>query len=38
MNVLLPNSENEFVEYPLPEQFKTKLNNGKLATTPAESA
>lgn len=38
MNVLIPNAENEFVEHPIPEQFKTILNKGKLATTPTESA
>lgn len=36
MNVMIPNGE-EFVEQPLPEQFKTVISGGKLVTTATES-
>eukprot|EP00794_Sanderia_malayensis_P012013 gene12013-13253_t len=37
MNVLIPNAEGEFVEYPIPEQFKTKWTGSKLKTETLES-
>lgn len=40
MNILLPNETNDdYVEYPVPEQFKTVFNNEKtkLITSPTES-
>jgi len=36
MNVMIPNGD-EFVEQPLPEQFKTVISGGKLVTTATES-
>jgi adenylyl cyclase-associated protein len=41
MNVLIPNAnDDDFVEYPVPEQFKTVINpaNRKLLTAPTECA
>ena len=35
MNVMIPNGE-EFVEQPLPEQFRTTLNGLKLETFPTD--
>lgn len=35
MNLMVPNGE-EFVEHPVPEQFKTIISRGKLETLPAE--
>lgn len=32
MNVLIPGPEGDFVEFPVPEQFKTTFRNGKLVT------
>jgi len=36
MNVLIPEGE-DFVEQPIPEQFKTTISGGKLTTTATES-
>jgi len=36
MNVMIPTGD-EFVEQPVPEQFKTTINGVKLATTITES-
>ena len=39
MSVNLPIDDNEYKEYPIPEQFKTSLKNGnQLVTVPNESA
>ncbi|XP_028675843.1 adenylyl cyclase-associated protein 1-like [Erpetoichthys calabaricus] len=38
MNVLVPNNSGEFVELPVPEQFKTVWNGTKLVTTATEIA
>jgi len=37
MNVMIPTGE-EFMEQPIPEQFKTSIVGGKLKTTPNEAA
>ena len=36
MNVLIPKGE-DFVEMPIPEQFKTVVKGGKLVTSATES-
>ena len=33
MNILIPDASGEFIEYPVPEQFKTVFKDGKLQTT-----
>ncbi|KAF2360588.1 Adenylate cyclase-associated CAP C-terminal [Trinorchestia longiramus] len=38
MNILLPTESGEFSEHPVPEQFKTLIQNGKLVTTCTEKA
>ncbi|MBN3293775.1 CAP1 protein, partial [Polypterus senegalus] len=38
MNVLVPNNSGEFVELPVPEQFKTVWNGTKLVTSATEIA
>ncbi|XP_026739434.1 adenylyl cyclase-associated protein 1 isoform X1 [Trichoplusia ni] len=39
MNVLVPKSNGDYAEYPVPEQFKTLLNKARsgITTTPVES-
>lgn len=36
MNVLIPNTSNDYVEYPIPEQYKTKWNGKALTTVVVE--
>ena len=36
MNIMIPSGD-EFVEQPVPEQFKTVISDGKLVTTATES-
>ena len=36
MNVMIPSGE-DFVEMPIPEQFKTLIQGGKLVTSATES-
>ena len=36
MNIMIPSGD-EFVEQPVPEQFKTVISGGKLVTTATES-
>jgi len=36
MNVMIPSGD-EFVEQPIPEQFKTIIDGGKLKTSATES-
>ena len=36
MNVMIPQGD-EFVEQPIPEQFKTVISGGKLVTSATES-
>ncbi|CAH2222179.1 adenylyl cyclase-associated 1 isoform X2 [Pelobates cultripes] len=38
MNILVPGSDGEFSEFPVPEQFKTVYNGQKLVTTVTEIA
>nr|CAG4642617.1 EOG090X08PR [Evadne anonyx] len=38
MNVLVPKADGDFVEYPIPEQFKTTYNGKGLTTVITESA
>jgi len=38
MNILLPSESGEFTEHPIPEQFKTLIENGRLVTTCTEKA
>jgi len=37
MNVIIPTGDDDFVEQPIPEQFKTVITGTKLATRPSES-
>jgi len=37
MNVVIPTNDEDYVEKPIPEQFKTTINGTKLATLPSES-
>ncbi|CAJ0583797.1 unnamed protein product, partial [Mesorhabditis spiculigera] len=36
MNVLVPGPDGDFIELPVPEQFKTVFQNGKLVTTVSD--
>uniref|UniRef100_A0A674PI75 Adenylyl cyclase-associated protein n=1 Tax=Takifugu rubripes TaxID=31033 RepID=A0A674PI75_TAKRU len=38
MNILVPQEDDEFKEFPVPEQFKTVWNGSKLVTEPTEIA
>jgi len=37
LNVMVPKSDGEFAEYPVPEQFKTTVSTGGLHTIPTEA-
>jgi hypothetical protein len=38
MSVNIPFGDGEYKEYPIAEQFKTHLQDGKLVTVPNESS
>lgn len=39
MNILIPTSvDGDYIELPLPEQYKTKIVNNKVHTVPTETA
>jgi len=37
MNILVPREDGEYDEQPVPEQFKTCIKSGKLATIPTDN-